>query len=1016
MFGHLQVYSSYSFQNSTILIDDLCRLASDKNIDALALTDKNVMYGIVEFYHACKKYNIKPILGMEASVCIDGEVYSLLLLARNDTGYLDLVRISSHICTNGNHSIELDVLKMYSEHLYVIDGIEFSPLCSIMDRKLYDLAAKHIKDFKSIFGSYYIISLQNHDLAYQLNSNVEIVEIAKQCDVKICFSNEVRYLFKEEAKTLELLKASQTQEVLDVSFQPLTDNKYLKDYLDISLLFDNEIIQNTSEIIKDCNASITFGQMHLPKYLISGGVSSCDYLRDLCSLGLSKRLNNNISIEYQERLDNELSVIIKMGFADYFLIVFDYVRFAKKNNISVGPGRGSATGSLVSYALGITNIDPIAYNLLFERFLNIDRISMPDIDIDFQDDRRDEVVQYVINKYGQEHVAQIVTFSTYGPKVAIKDLGKSLGIPLHKLEKLTKLMIVDQNHKPSISYSYENSYGFQSDVNNDSNLSLLLQHAMLVEKLPKNISTHAAGVVLSGDSLNSVLPLTKGPRSGMVTQYSQNYIESIGLLKMDFLGLKNLSIIQNVCKDIELQFGKPFNINQINLNDSSTFRLLASGDTYGVFQLESKGMTDLLIKMKCSNLDDIIATIALYRPGPMKNIPIYLDRKNGIEKIEYPISNIKPILENTYGVMIYQEQIMQVAQVIAGFSLATADILRAAISKKDVSKMNELKDQFIAGGVKNGYEETKVTEVFDLIYKFASYGFNKAHSVAYGYIAYQLAYLKANYPLSFYSALLTNEQGSEVAKEKCVQLCKKNGISILPPSINYSTDKFIREDNSIRFSLLSIKQVGVAGFRAIVEEREKGLFKDIFDFVARIEDSKLNKAMIESLIDAGAFDEFGYSRATLKLNYDKIENHRELISLGIDERPILEDKNENNLVKIELEKNALGVYLTKHPIEIVKDSCSGNFIGLSNLMDYINQKISCIVFVSRVNEYVDKKGQDMCFITLYDEGAFVDGVIFSSVYKDIKHILNKDRAYIVTGDVQYRDKLSFIIGNIEEIK
>lgn len=723
---------------------------------------------------------------------------------------------------------------------------------------------------------------------YAKKINERLIALSLLENIPVCVSNEVRYLDSKDAYTLELLQAFSKGSILELDHVPVTDQLYLKSSYEMESIFDKKYIENTNYIITLCNATIPVHQMHLPKYPVPKNGKASEYLRQLCIVGLKKRFKGEqIKTIYLERLKKELNVITKMGFDDYFLIVFDYVRYAKINKILVGPGRGSVAGSLVAYVLGITNVDPLKYDLLFERFLNEERISMPDIDIDFQDDRRDEIVAYVTNKYGQDHVAQIVTFSTYGPKVAIKDLGKVLKVPLPKLELLAKNIPTNYKNRKSAKEVYETSYNFQSMVNKDPALLKIMPAVFTVEKLPRNISTHAAGVVLSNDPLDQVVPLVKGPNDGIMTQYSKDYIEEVGLLKMDFLGLKNLTIIDYMIKDIERNYDIKININEIDLDDQKTYRLISSGDTFGIFQLESPGMKNLLIKMKCNCLDDIIAAIALFRPGPMANIPAYIARKNGQEPITYPLECLKPILSSTYGIMIYQEQIMQVARKVAGFSLAKADILRKAVSKKTVSLMTSMKSEFITGAINNGFSEEEGNKVFDLIEKFANYGFNKSHSVAYGYVAYWLAYLKANYPLEFFSALLSNEQSSDSSKISCIQEGRKYGIRLLPPSINYSTNRFKVEDGNIRYSLLAIKNVGYAGYLAIVEERKKGLFKDIFDFVSRMESSKLNSKMIDSLIMAGAFDEFKLNRSTIKENLHKITEYVQLKnSIGIDEPPI----------------------------------------------------------------------------------------------------------------------------------
>ena len=551
MLGHLQVYSAYSFQNSTILIEDLCKKASDLHYEALALTDKDNMFGAMEFTKCCAKYRIKPIYGLEASVEIDHEIYPLILLAKNTSGYFSLVKITSDISLSDNKAIKFDDLVKHQEHLFVLSGCKEGIIERLILKELDSEALKYLKLFKNSFDNFYVC-LQNHNLAMQHKVNERLVALTLLENIPICVSNEVRYLESKEAYTLELLQAFSKGQTLDINHEPVTDQLYLKSSYEMESIFDKKYIENTDYIINLCNASIPLHHMHLPKYPVPKNGNASDYLKQLCSVGLKKRFKNQtINTVYLQRLKKELDVIKKMGFDDYFLIVFDYVRYAKINKILVGPGRGSAAGSLVAYVLGITNIDPLKYNLVFERFLNEERVSMPDIDIDFQDDRRDEIVEYVTNKYGQEHVGQIVTFSTYGPKVAIKDLGKVLGITLPRLELLAKNIPTGPKNRKSAKEVYETSYNFQSMVNRDLALRRIMPSVFIVEKLPRNISTHAAGVVLSNDRLNQVVPLTRGPNNGIVTQYSKDYIEDVGLLKMDFLGLKNLTIIDYILKDIE---------------------------------------------------------------------------------------------------------------------------------------------------------------------------------------------------------------------------------------------------------------------------------------------------------------------------------------------------------------------------------------------------------------------------------------------------------------------------------
>ncbi|MEY8676594.1 DNA polymerase III subunit alpha [Thomasclavelia cocleata] len=1017
MLGHLQVYSAYSFQNSTILIEDLCKKASDLHYEALALTDKDNMFGVMEFTCSCQKYGIKPIYGLEASVEIDHEIYPLLLLAKDTIGYFNLVKITSIISLSDNKAITLENLSRYQEHLFVLSACKEGIIERLLLKELESEVLKYLRLFKNSFKFFYVC-LQNHGLAMQKKINERLSALALLENIPVCVSNEVRYLESKDAYTLELLQAFTKGVTLDINHELITDQLYLKSSYEMESSFDKKYIENTNYIVTMCNVTIPTHQMHLPKYPIPKNGNTSEYLCQLCIVGLKKRFKGeNVDPKYLKRLKKELDVITKMGFDDYFLIVFDYVRYAKVNKILVGPGRGSAAGSLVAYVLGITNVDPLKYDLLFERFLNEERISLPDIDIDFQDDRRDEIVEYVTNKYGQEHVAQIVTFSTYGPKVAIKDLGKVLGVPLPKLELLAKNIPTSYKNRKSAKEVFETSYNFQSMVNKDPALRKIMPAVFMVEKLPRNISTHAAGVVLSSEPLDQIVPLVRGPNEGIITQYSKDYIEEVGLLKMDFLGLKNLTIIDYIIKDIEKNYQIKININEIDLHNKKTYQMISRGDTFGIFQLESPGMKNLLIKMQCDCLDDVIAAIALFRPGAMANIPSYIARKKGQEAITYPLECLKPILESTYGIIIYQEQVMQVARKVAGFSLAKADILRKAMSKKTASLMASMKTDFTNGGIANGFSEEETVKIFNLIEKFANYGFNKSHSVAYGYVAYWLAYLKANYPLEFFSALLSNEQGSDSSKINCIQEGKKYGVKLLPPSINYSIDRFKVEDGNIRFSLLAIKNVGYAGYKAIIEERKKGLFKDIFDFISRMETSKLNSKMIDSLIMAGAFDEFKLNRSTIKENLHKIIEYAKLKnSIGIEEPPILTIVKDNRIKVLEEEKLVLGVYLSMHPIALIKRNFDQRITNISELQNYINRPVQVIMALSRVKVIVDKKGEEMCFIEGYDETGNVDGVVFASSFQVLKRILIRGEIYLIEGKVNFRDKLSLVINQAKNIR
>lgn len=1018
MFGHLQVYSGYSFQQSTILIKDLVLAAKEKHLDALALTDKNNMFGAMEFSEACLQNGIKPVFGMEASVLIDGQIYPFILLAIDDQGYFDLVHICCEVNLSSDRAIALDQLALYHEHLYVISGLEDGIVERHVAKEMEDEAIKYMRLFQKLFHDHYYIMLQNHHLKMQEKGNERMMSLARYVKVKVICSNEVRYLKKQDALAVDLLQASAQGITLDAQYQPLTQEKYLKDEKEMERLFPPEIIEETRHVCTTCKATIPLNEKYLPTYPVPHQGKAVDYLRSLCHVGLKKRFQNQeIPVTYQKRLLYELKIIHEMGFDDYFLIVWDYVRWAKVQKIQVGPGRGSAAGSLVAYVLGITNIDPLRYDLLFERFLNPERVSMPDIDIDFQDDRRDEVIRYVIDKYGKNHAAQIVTFNTYGPRVAMKEMGKVMGVPLPRLELIAKMIPTSPKNKKTITQMYQSSAQFQSLINQDQRLKKIVGATSIIEHLPRNISTHAAGVILSKRILHEVVPLVVGPTSTLMCQYSKDYIETAGFLKMDFLALKNLTMLDYICKDIEHNQKIKIVLNEMPLDDQKTYRLISKADTFGVFQLESYGMRHLLRQMKPYCFDDIVAAIALFRPGPMENIPTYLKRRSHQEKVVYPLKELEPILKSTYGIMVYQEQMMQVAQKMAGFSLAKADILRKATSKKETELMHSMKEEFIAGCLKNGFSQEKAEEVFGLIEKFADYGFNKSHSVAYAYVAYQLAYLKANYPLYFFASILSNELSSENTKVHCIQECKAYHVRILPPSVNQSQARFMVEEGHIRYSLLAIKNVGYAGYKAIIEERQKGLFKDIYDFMMRMENSHLSKKMLESLVDAGALDEFGLSRQTILKNLDAIRDYGHLKeNLGIEEKPVLTIYQDHLEEKLNREKAVLGVYLSMHPLELKKQKIKVSYVNVSSLDEYVHRTVNVVVQLQRVKNITDRKGQEMCFIEAMDETGSLDGVVFASRYKDIGMMLKKGNICLIQGKVDMKDKLSFIVDKARVIE
>ena len=1017
MFGHLQIKSAYSFQRSTILIKDLVKMAKEKHIDALALCDKDNMYGAYEFYEECTKANIKPIFGLEATVLINGEHYPMTLLAIDDQGYFDLISLTSKINLSKERAIILDDLIPYVAHLLIISASDEGIVERLVLKDMEKEAEKYLRRFKEMFKDHYYIMIQNHHIALQKNRNERLIALAKYLNIKLLWGNDVCYLRKQDALAVDLMSASQEGRTLPVQYEVVSDERYLKSEEEIKACIPASLMEETARVVQMCKATIPQGIKNLPAYPTPANVSAETYLRELCKVGLKKRFKGQrVTKPYIERLSYELDVIHSMGFDDYFLIVWDYVQFSKKHHILVGPGRGSAAGSLVAYVLGITNVDPLAYDLLFERFLNPERVSMPDIDIDFQDDRRDEVVRYVIEKYGQNHVCQIVTFSTYGPRVAIKDIGKVMNVPLPRLEMIAKMVPTGPKNKKTITEVYQSSASFQSLINENKALRKLIGAMSVVEHLPRNISMHAAGVVLSRRPLSQSVPLVIGPSDMVMSQYSKDYIEKAGLLKMDFLGLKNLTMIDYILKDLHKE-GYDLSLQDIPLNDLKTYEMLSRGDTFGVFQLESAGMRNLLRRMKPRELNDIIAAIALYRPGPMDNIPLYLKNRANPKEIVYLTEELKSILSSTYGIIIYQEQIMQIARIIAGFSLGKADMLRKAISKKNIKAMQMMKEEFIEGAINNRHSKEKAVEIYNLIEKFANYGFNKSHSVAYAIIAYQLAYLKANAPRIFFASILSNVGASSSTKLHCIQEAKKYGVKILSPSINKSTDRFTVEKEGIRYSLTAIKNVGYAGYRSISEEREKGPFIDLYDFLSRMEKTRMNKSMMDALIEAGAFDEFEKNRAYIKGNLDKMVEYVHLKNtIGVDEEPILDYIKEDRYRKLEEEKEVLGLYLTTHPLTYVKEKLSIPIVSLCDVSQYVGKSINVIMSISRVKSVVDKRGREMAFIEGQDDTSQQDCVCFSQSYERYKDSLKRGKIVAMEVRVQMRETLSLVVNKVKEIK
>ena len=785
--------------------------------------------------------------------------------------------------------------------------------------------------------------------------------------------------------------------------------RYFRSPAEMQELYEDEELAMSDHIAAMCNVEMSFPKAVLPKFHNKYGVSSEEFLRSLCQKGLQKRMQfQTISDVYQQRLDYELDVIIRMQYADYFLIVWDFIRFAKTQHIYIGPGRGSAAGSLVAYCLGITHVDPIRYHLLFERFLNPERISMPDIDTDFPDNRRDEVIRYVEELYGKHRVSHIITFNTLAAKQVLRDVGKAMEINPRQIDRLCKL--VPNVLKATLDFAYHNEPRFKEIINNGETMGRLYAVARKLEGLPRHASLHAAGIVFSNEDIEQVCPLIDVDEGVCATQFTMEYLEELGLIKMDFLGLRNLTIIDEIVQHINAASDQKLDIMHIPLDDPKTYALIRAVDTVGVFQLESEGMKNLIRKMQPKSFEDIVATIALFRPGPMENIPEYLDRRAHQEKVDYIHPSLQPILQNTYGIMIYQEQIMQVAQTMAGFTLGKADNLRKAISKKKGEELQKMREEFIQGALQKGYTEALAQRVYALIMKFANYGFNRSHSVAYGMIAYQLAYLKANAPLYFFNSLLNSVIGSETKTSEYVFEARKRRIQILLPDVNRSCNQYVIEENALRFPFVGIKGIGSAVSSQIVEERKKkGQFRDFFDFTARMNGNKIGKKTIEILIYAGALDCFKFARASLMASLDDALRYADLVKIeDVDQvlfdfdlvsKPAMTVVKDNAAIRAEKEKEAIGFYLSRHPIADVRSKMGRELPVLVSLPKHKGRYVKFVCLIDRCRQYRTKNGDMMMFVVGSDETGKFDLVCMPNIYRQHADDLVKGTYLYVEGIV-----------------
>ena len=884
-FVHLHLHTQYSLLDGACRFGQLFDAAKANGQTAVAITDHGNMFGAIEFYKEAKKHGIKPIIGCEVYVAvrsrhdkvhsIDSERHHLVLLCENETGYKNLIKMVSEAWTSGFYvkpRVDKELLEKYHEGIIALSGCLAGEIARKLVARDYDGAKQTALWYNSVFGQgNYYLEMQNHGLKEQLEIIPMLAKLSEETGIPLVATNDVHYVKKEDAKTQKVLICIQTNHTIDeeTGIEFGTDDFYLKNEAEMLELFNNypQAVENTQIIADRCNVEFEFHKTKLPHFDVPDGRDHFDYFREKCYEGLYKNYGENPDKKYTERLDYELSVIKNMGYVDYFLIVADFINYAKSKDIPVGPGRGSGAGSIAAYCMGITGIDPMKYNLIFERFLNPERVSMPDIDVDFCYVRREEVIDYVIRKYGADHVAQIVTFGTMAARAAIRDVGRVLGIAYNTVDAVSKQ--IPRELDITIDKALRKNSELKKMYDSDPKIKELVDLAKAVEGMPRHASKHAAGVVITDKPVSEYVPLAKNDDS-VVTQYTMTTIEELGLLKMDFLGLRTLTVIDDCVKAVR-EREPSFSIKNIPLDDEKTYDLFRNGDTYGVFQCESAGLRRVLSRLKPNNLEDIIAVISLYRPGPMDSIDTYIENRHNPERVKYKTEMLRPILEVTNGCMVYQEQVMEIFRSLAGYSLGRADIVRRAMSKKKHDVMEKERATFIEGCGKNGISKETANSIFDDMTSFASYAFNKSHSAAYALVAYQTAYLKCHYPAEFMAALMTSVIDWTDKVTMYISECNRMGIEVLRPDVNFSQAQFTTDFGKIRFGLLAVKNLGRNFIDAIYKERcLNGKYTSLYDFVKRVYSKDFNKRAVESLIKCGALDSFSLNRREMMLNLGSV--------------------------------------------------------------------------------------------------------------------------------------------------
>ncbi|MGD2084722.1 MAG: DNA polymerase III subunit alpha [Candidatus Aminicenantes bacterium] len=1045
-FIHLHLHSQYSLLDSCLKIDELIKKAQDYNMPAIALTDHGNILGTLTFYKAARKNHIKPIIGAELYLAPESRFTKpeknndeinynhLVVLVKNDQGYRNLSELISRSFTEGFYRkprIDKDLLEKYHEGLVVLSAcfhgeVPFK-LLQHREEEAYDAA----KWYRELFKDDFYIEIQNHGLEKQLEVLPQLIQLSKDLAIPLVATNDVHYLNREDADARDVLICIQTNNVLSNPDRPMkkeTDEMYFKSTEEMRQLFADvpESIDITMDIASRCNFDFKLGKYFLPDFQVPEDSNIDGYFEKICREGF-ERLRPNLenkkhSIKvYEERLDDEIEKVRQMGFPGYFLIVWDIVRFSKEKGIRVGPGRGSVVGSLVAYVMGITAIDPLEYDLIFERFLNPDRISMPDIDIDFEGERRDEVIAYIRNKYGEENTAQIVTFGKMKAKLAIRDIGRVLEIPLGDVNKLAKM--IPEGPKVELKSEIDGSIDLQKELKHVPETKRLINFALKLENNIRHTGVHAAGVVIAPKKLTEFMPLYKA-KDDIVTQFEKDEVEEIGLLKMDILGLKTLTIIENALKAIKEVEGKTIDLDKIPLDDETTFKVFQEGDTDGIFQFESSGMRDYLRRSKPDKIADLIALNALYRPGPLNSgmAEVYVKRKLGKEKVEYLFPQLQEILEDTYGIIIYQEQVMRISVKLAGFAMSKADEMRKIMGKKLTHKLPPVKKAFMEGGIKKGFNKKKLGQLFSQMETFAEYGFNKSHSTAYAFLAYQTAYLKAHYPVYFMMANLSSEADKTTTSSKVIQYiteAKKMGIDILPPDINKSSEYFsVESGTAIRFGLKGLKNVGAAAIHSILQAREQGgAFKDYSDFITRIDLTKVNKAVLESLIKSGALSCFNLKRRTL---FDSVEevikqggiiqkhqslNQKSLFSEGetaavVISKEYLEADEWSEIEIIKHEKEVAGIYITFNPLEKFRDEITKvSNTDIASIMagEFKNEILRIGGVVTEITPRKSKKGAFYGELFFEDLTGRIKVLVFKDKWAQLKEEIKMDFPYFLEG-------------------